>query len=194
MIKTIAYLLSFLAFLMAAGCAKPPAAGLAPASRQDIAELTQSINALGTNVDPDEARRAAQIAYEYPLQLAKEYRITDHPLIHNVKVNRGTRPRGLCWQWADDLQIRLLQENFQTLALHRAIANSDNPILIEHSTVIISSLGGDQNQGIVLDPWRYGGALFWSPTLSDPKYKWIPRAEVFAKKRQRAKRRLAGAS
>ena len=35
------------------------------------------------------------------------------------------------------------------------------------------------------DPWRYGGTLYWAPTLQDAKYTWVPRAQVFAMKRAR---------
>ena len=40
-------------------------------------------------------------------------------------------------------------------------------------------------QGIVLDAWRDGGALFWARTTADPAYRWQPRAEVFRQKRAR---------
>ena len=185
MIRHFTKLLAILALTIAAGCAGPPTGGYPLASQNDIAALASAIKALGNNIDPAEAERAAQIAMLYPNQLAKEYGITDHPLIHNTKVNRGRRPRGLCWHWAQDLETRLAQENFKTLTLHRAIANSNSAILIEHSTVIISQIGDGQDQGIVLDAWRNGGALYWAPTLKDKKYTWIARAKVFETKRAR---------
>ena len=157
----------------------------ATASRADIAELTTGIMALGEGIDPEEAARAAKISYEYSLQLRREYQVTDSALVHNSKVNMGLRPRGLCYHWADDLEARLKQENFQTLQLHRAIANSTN-IRIEHSTAIVSRRGDTMQQGIILDPWRFGGRLFWSEVPDDKKYIWIPRQDVFAAKRARA--------
>ena len=39
--------------------------------------------------------------------------------------------------------------------------------------------------GMVLDPWRYGGTLYWAETLKDEKYTWVPRQQVFALKRAR---------
>jgi hypothetical protein len=66
----------------------------------------------------------------------------------------GLKPRGLCWHWARDIEARLKQENFQTLELHRAVANSDNVFRLEHSTAVISRRGDTFAQGIVLDPWR----------------------------------------
>ncbi len=144
----------------------------------DIPGLTQAVQRLAPTIDPNEAARAAQISYSYSAELAVAYNVTDAPLIHNTKVNQGLRPRGLCWHWADDLEARLRQEQFKTLVLHRAIANSDT-ILIQHSTVIVSAKGQDMEDGIVLDPWRYGGRLFWAPMAEDTRYRWLPRRTVF---------------
>ena len=179
-IRKLAHLFPFLAFVVLAGCATVPTQ--AP---DEVSRLAAGIMALNPSVDPEEAQRAAQISITYPWQLRREYGVTDPPLIHNMKVNAGTRPRGLCWQWADDMQARLAQENFQTLRLHRAIANADSRILIDHSTVIIAAVGDDMFDGMVLDPWRYGGTLFWAPTREDAKYTWVPRQKVFAMRRAR---------
>jgi hypothetical protein len=178
---------ALLAVLWLAACAAPPPA---PDTRQ-IAALAHAITALGPDVSATEATRAAQIAYRYPLRLAAQYGITDPPLIHNTKVNIGLRPRGLCWHWAQDLEKRLAQESFQTLTLHRAIANFENPLRIEHSTVIVSAKGDDMFHGIVLDAWRKGGRLTWVPTLEDTAYKWRPRRAVLTAKRKRRARRSA---
>ncbi len=183
MINKIAGVISLLAFLIVSGCSS---AIPTPTDRQ-IVELASAIRALGPDVDPAEAARAAHIAYTYPLQLAQQYQITDPPILHNIKVNRGTRPRGLCWHWAQDMETRLAQGDFQTLDLHRAIGNSEIALRIDHSTVVISTKGGAMNDGLVLDPWRYGGKLFWGKPLADTKYDWITRVEVFALKNARAK-------
>lgn len=182
-------LLSLVSLLLVAGCgATPPSSTTQLSEKNLILQLDSSIKQLGPDVDPEEAARAARIAYEYTAVLKRQYQIVDPPLVHNTKVNMGIKPRGLCKDWADDLEARLQLENFQTLDLHRAIANSDSAILIEHSTVIVSRRGEDMYKGIVLDPWRYGGTLFWSKVTEDPKYKWIAREVVFARKRARAAR------
>nr|WP_239479728.1 hypothetical protein [Actibacterium sp. 188UL27-1] len=153
------------------------------ATQTEIAELARGIRALGPDVDPVEAERAAQITYSYTRQLAIQYQITDPPLVHNTKVNLGFKPRGLCWHWAEDIERRLKQEGFKTLTMHRAIANADNQWRIDHSTAIISARGDDMYDGIVLDPWRKGGVLFWDELRDDTRYKWRPRAVVLAEKR-----------
>lgn len=189
-------LLGVLALMTAAGCATmPPTGGPGPARPDEIAELARSIQAMDPQIDPEEARRAARVAYEETHRLAIAYQITDGPIVHNTKVNMGLRPRGLCKHWAEDMEARLEQERFTSLELHRAIANADNPFRLEHSTVIISSRGASMYDGIVLDPWRQGGVLFWSTTRADTDYGWQPRRKVLEQKRLRAMKeaRLAAA-
>ncbi|MSU88525.1 hypothetical protein GE300_02690 [Rhodobacteraceae bacterium 2CG4] len=177
MFKTLHLLL----FLALAACGVPPGADMGPeiATPDQVAGLSRALQDLGPEVDPEEARRAARIAYDYTAVLAREYQITDTPLVHNTKVNMGIKPRGLCYQWADDLQARLAQERFRTLTLHRGIANYDKTFRIEHSTLIVSRRGDDMFAGIVLDPWRKGGRLTWVRTAED-EYDWIEQAKVFA--------------
>ncbi|PWE32479.1 hypothetical protein DDZ14_10480 [Maritimibacter sp. 55A14] len=179
--------LALLAMLTAAGCAaKTGPEGPPPATQSDISGLAQGIRGLGPEVDPEEAARAARIAYEYTHQLALEYEITDPPIVHNTKVNLGMRPRGLCKDWADDMEARLRQEDFATLDLHRAIGNAGIPLRLEHSTVVVSRRGDSVYDGLVIDPWRKGGVLHWTPIMEDEDYVWRARQEVFRQKiRQR---------
>lgn len=183
---TLLRLLPLLAMLVTAACATMPPGGPPRGEARQIAELTAAIAALDPQVDPEEAARAARLSYEWTHKLALDYQITDPPLVHNTKVNMGLKPRGLCWHWAEDMERRLKQENFVTLEMHRAIANADNPFRIDHSTAIISARGESMFDGIVLDPWREGGVLFWEHTREDTDYNWRPRGMVLSEKRERA--------
>jgi len=168
-----------LMLLALAACSAPPDTR-APVTRDDVAVLARAIMALSPEVDPEEAARAARISYDYTRTLAIQYQIEDAPLVHNAKVNSGRKPRGLCWHWAEDMERRLKAENFETLDIHRAIANWDN-WRIEHSTALISPKGDTMFNAIVVDPWRKGGVLTWVPTLEDDRYEWTPQLEVLRK-------------
>lgn len=178
------------AFFLFVSCCFLAACGVAPEKRapatyEEISALAAEIRLLGPQVDPDEAMRAAQIAYAHTRELAIQYQIVDPPLIHNTKVNMGLKPRGLCWHWAEDMESRLNEENFETLVMYRAIANADNPYRIDHSTAIIAAKGTGMYDGIVLDPWRTGGYLFWDQVREDTRYEWVQRELVLdAKRRQ----------
>ena len=152
------------------------------AQPDEVAALAMRLQTLSPDVDPKEARRAAEVTYETTYALAVAYQITDPPLIHNTKVNAGTKPRGLCYHWAEDLEARLNEEDFETLAITRAIANADNPLLIDHSTAVITAAGAPMEAGVVVDPWRYGGRLFWENVSADKRYDWHPREDVLRAK------------
>ena len=159
------------------------------ASQGEIRRLEATILAMRDDVDPAEAARAAQIAFEHTRTLAIRYEIVDPPLIHNTKVNMGLKPRGLCWHWAEDMENRLNAENFETLEMKRAIAEGRG-VRIDHSTAIISAAGEDHTKGVVLDPWRNGGVLFFAPVAEDTRYFWEAREVVLG--RRRDLRELAG--
>lgn len=186
MVSRRRFTLSILSLACVSACA-----GYVPEQAPDeVAQLARGIQALNPKIDPVEAQRAALLSVTYPKQLKQEYGVTDPPIMHNIKVNAGTRPRGLCWHWAEDMQKRLDQEQFETLTTHRAIANAHTRLLIDHSTVILSATGDAMNEGMVLDPWRYGGVLYWAPTLEDEKYTWVNRQEVFAMKRAQRRNQI----
>lgn len=163
------------AFCVLAACAPT---GPSQGSSSDVVALAQAIRAMSPEIDAAEATRAAELSYRYTFQLAQAYEITDPPLIHNAKVNAGTKPRGLCYHWAADMQRLLTDAGFTTLEVQRAIANADSRILIEHSTAVITAKGAAMHSGIVIDPWRQGGTLFWSPVQQDTRYPWKTRTEV----------------
>lgn len=168
-------LFALLSLLVVTACTTAPPE---PGSPPQIAALAREIQSLSPQVAPAEAARAARIAYAETYRLALAYQITDPPLIHNAKVNAGTKPRGLCYHWAEDMERRLNAEGFVTLEMTRAIANSETRFLIEHSTAVITAKGAPMADGIVLDPWRDGGRLFWSQVGSDTRYDWLPRIDV----------------
>lgn len=163
--------------LVLSGCSQAPKT----VDQADIDRLARQLQSLSADVDRSEAERAAAIAYSYPLQLREEYNVTDGPIIHNTKVNNGLRERGLCVHWAEDMEKRLKAEGFRTLQIHRAIAEGSE-FRIDHSTAIISARGDAFDEGVVLDPWRYGGLLYWAPTREDPRYDWEPQLVVLERK------------
>jgi hypothetical protein len=182
---------SLLLLLLLQACAgSNGSVNISPAADQRrIVELDRAILSLGDNIDPGEASRAARVAVEYSRQLAREYEVSGSPIFHNMMVNLGIKSRGLCVHWTRDLRDRLDEEDFRSLDLHWAIANYESLFRIEHSTVVISARGDDLQQGLVLDPWRNAGDLYWSPTREDKEYRWRPQAEIHALKEQRAETR-----
>ena len=169
----ILVLWAMLMALTLSGCAVPQPT----ANQDDIDELAQAIQSLGPEVDPIEAQTAAAISYTYSQHLAREWNVTDPAIIHNAKVANGFREYGLCNDWAQAMPRRLRQEGFRTLELHWA-TSPPTPFRIIHHSALISAKGDSMYDGIILDPWRNSGALFWGPVREDTRYNWRPRMEV----------------
>ena len=55
------------------------------------------------------------------------------------------------------------------------------PSVFDHSTAIIAPAGAAWDAGVVVDPWRYGGELFWAPVAEDKAYDWGEREAVLRK-------------
>lgn len=138
-----------------------------PEARQasESAALAEKLRALSPQVDPAESQRAADAAVRYPLQLAREWHVTPPAIFNNMLVNAGIHPRGLCFQWADALTVKLMTLDLHTLEIHRGVARLGKPR--EHSCVVLTAPGRNFNRGIALDAWRHCGRLRWSPVATD---------------------------
>ncbi len=141
----------------------------APTAKTDRVALAQHLRELAPTVAPAEAELAADTAFDYPLQLAAEYHVMPPAIFNNVLINLGIHSRGRCFEWADDLTVKLMTLNLRTLELHRGVARLGTKH--EHSCVVLTAPGQSFTNGIALDAWRHCGHLAWSPVLHD-KYPW----------------------
>ena len=148
----------------------PDAFHAAHAQREQA--LTGHILALGPGVDPAEAAAVAQLALTYPLELASSYRLTKPPITHNMLVNIGLKPRGLCVHWTEDLLRKLAELELRTLDLYWGVAYPTSPFRLEHSTPVVTARGQAFEHGILLDAWRNSGELFFAPVSDDTRYAW----------------------
>lgn len=140
------------------------------ATSADDPELRSQIIALAPGIDPDEARRVAEIAYTTGRDLKKEWKVVWPPGLQNFLVNTGRRKGGLCFQFAERLLWRLSAQNWNTLEFHWA--ESFETTMSEHNVIVVTAKGQNFYKGILLDNWRYGGRLVWGFIVDDPHYKW----------------------
>jgi len=127
------------------------------------------------NMNPAVSLRDATVishmAVFYPQVLTNRYKLTSPPLLHNIMVNTGRRPRGLCINWTEDLIKRSLELDPSTLDIYWAVSNRGN-MLREHSTLLVTARGMPLLSGYIIDPWRNSGNVYWKKATQDPKYKW----------------------
>jgi hypothetical protein len=138
--------------------------------RVRIMNLQADLESVGAGIDTSDAAMLAEIAIRYSRQLAAEYRVVRPAILHNLLVRSGLRKRGLCYQWAEDLMKRLLRIHQSSFQFHWGVAYQGSQ-LREHNSVVVTGREGDFRQGIVLDPWRHSGDLFWTRVTED-RYPW----------------------
>jgi hypothetical protein len=140
------------------------------AYRQRIGLLQNDLAALNQQADLHEARQVAETAIFYSRHLADEYRLVQPAVLHNVLIRVGLKERGLCYHWTEDLLEQLQTLDLSTYQLHWGVAYRGSQ-LREHNSVVITARGKMFETGMVLDPWRNSGDLYWSLIKTD-RYPW----------------------
>lgn len=158
--------------------AATPAEGLKDRTyREKVRHLEQELCALSRTSDKAEARRVAETALRESAVLAEEYQIFRPAVAHNLMVVMGIKDRGLCYHWTEDLMKRLQTLELKSFQLHWGVAYRGSE-LREHNCVVITASGQGFHKGIVLDPWRNSGNLYWARVTQD-SYPWkeLPRSD-----------------
>jgi hypothetical protein len=162
----------FLLYFFLAGCAVT-----APAvSQTKIMELSRLLYALDTNIPQDEAIRLSRDIFHETQKLTKEFELTSPPVFHNFLVNIGIRKKGLCYHWSDALYMHFLQKKYPHFEFHLLGANIGK-YFSEHNALVVVSKKGEVLDGVLIDPWRNSGKLYFSKVGKDKKYQWKHREE-----------------
>jgi hypothetical protein len=138
--------------------------------RAQIRSLQKELVALGKDISDKEALLVADAAVHASLSLADEYQLVRPPLYHNFLVNLGIKKRGLCIHWTRDLLKNLRQLDQKSFHFYWAVAYREFPFFI-HSSVVVTARNQPFEEGLVLDPWRNSGRLYWTPVKAD-RYPW----------------------
>ncbi len=66
-------------------------------------------------------------------------------------------------------------QGYQSFDLRWGVANRGD--LDEHNSVVVVAKGAPFWSGLLIDPWRNSGELYWSKLGDDPEYKWVENLE-----------------
>lgn len=149
------------------GCAHQPDNKAEQQAR--IATLATALQTLSPDASEQEARNFATVAVHTAANLREQYQVNATPWIHNIEVNSGIKPRGLCFHYANDLSAKLQPLAPPHWQLYSVQANPKQ--LLEHNAIVITGAGKPWQSGIVLDGWRNSGVLYFGPVIED-KYPW----------------------
>ena len=139
-------------------------------TQNEIAAVKAQLMTLGPNIDPKEAELLAYEAVNYPKVLANQYDLVRPAYLQNILVNYGYRDNGLCWQWTRDMAKHIQARQWKSFDFYHGTANRRR--FNEHNSLVVTAKGKGVRDGMLLDPWRNSGELYWVRTKDDPKYYW----------------------
>ena len=119
----------------------------------------------------EEAKIIARTTVQESGKLTQRYEVSSWPTFHNLLVNLGLKKRGLCCHWTEDLIEALSGLQLEDYRVIWAVSKHGS--FWEHNSVAVINKNHKFASGIILDPWRNGGELFWGK-ISGDKYNWNP--------------------
>lgn len=155
-----------LAFFLA-GCAVTPPS----VPQTEVTQLSLLLQSLDSSIPESEAMRLSQDIFRKTQTLTKEFELTSPPVFHNFLVTVGLREKGLCYHWSDALYAYLSRKHYVSFEFHLAGANIGE-YFYEHNALVVVARGGNVEEGIIIDPWRDSGKLYFSTVEDDSEYKW----------------------
>ncbi len=162
------YLCKFfiLSFLLV-GCAVT----LPSVSQIKIMQLSQLLQSLDENTTEKEATSLSQNIFYETQKLTKEFELTSPPLFHNFLVNVGIREKGLCYHWSDALYLHLSEKTYSSFRFH-LIGTHIGEYWYEHNALVVVAQNSIVDEGVIIDPWRDSGKLYFSKVKYDSRYQW----------------------
>ena len=160
-------LCSALLVVLIASCVNP---GTSALHVEQARRLSRDLQQLSATVNAHEADQIAVTAVEQSIRMSEDYKPVRLPWLNNGLVNIGLRKRGLCYQWRNDLFPHLFRLKSKTLKLNLATARRGT--CLEHNSIVVTAEDLPFERGLILDPWRKGGRLWWGRFDQD-KYPWV---------------------
>lgn len=160
----------YIAFILVAfyGCTNQPHTPL------HVNNLEKQLISLDTNISKEDAKKLSQEMISFALKLKKDYKLVSPPLYHNFLVNIGVKKRGLCWHFAYDMLFHAKALNLSSFDYYIGGANI-NDYWQEHNSLVVTCKQCKFDKGIILDPWRNSGILYFSKVKDDKNYAWTQR-------------------
>ncbi len=140
-------------------------------------ELAILLSSLSDKVNKKEAQVLSYEMYKQANFLKESYNLVSPPLFHNFLVNIGVKEKGYCWHFAIDLLKYARSLKLKSFDYYFAGANLGD-YWKEHNTLVVTCKACSFEDGIILDPWRNSGELFYSKVKDDDKYVWSQRGEI----------------
>jgi len=140
-------------------------------SQSKIEELSFLLKSLDNSIPQKESMDLSKDIFYKTKQLTEEYEMTSPPQLHNFFVTVGIREKGLCYHWSDALYLYLSAKKYDSFEFHLMGANIGE-YFSEHNALVVVAKGGKVKEGVIIDPWRKPGELYFAKVKDDPDYVW----------------------
>ena len=134
------------------------------------------LQTLDSRIPLNEARLLSQEIFLESAKLRKKFKPVSEPHFNNFLINIGIKERGLCYEWSDALYVHFKKSRYSHFDFHLLVANQGE-YFFEHNVLAATAKGGDVMDGVIIDPWRKPGEVYFSKVKDDARYTWRHRAE-----------------
>jgi hypothetical protein len=142
-------------------------------NKQILSILLQSMS---EDISQIEANTLAYEIYEETKKLRKKFDPVSEPHVNNFLINVGVKEEGLCYQWSDALYLHFKKRDYVHFTFHLLVADKGK-YFSEHNVMVVVAKGKPVMDGVIIDPWRKPGELYFSKVKEDTQYNWIHREE-----------------
>ena len=133
--------------------------------------LSALLQGLDENISALEAKTLSkEIIYQVD-KLRQKFEPVAEPHFNNFLINAGVKKEGLCYQWSDALYLHFSQQNYRHFDFHLLVADKGK-YFSEHNVMVVTAKEGNAMEGIIIDPWRNPGSLYFSKVKEDRVYEW----------------------
>ena len=145
-------------------------------SQSRVEELSRLLKSLDSSISSRQAKSLSDEIFQETGKLRKKFNPTSQAHFNNFLINAGVKEKGLCYEWSDALYLHFSKKEYAHFEFHLLVSNKGE-YFYEHNVMVVVAKGGEVLEGIVIDPWRNSGELYFSKVSEDKKYRWKHRGE-----------------
>jgi len=165
------YLLSLFILLFFSACTSSP-----EVRQNKPAGLTALLYSLDADISLEEAEKLSkEIIFEID-KLRQKFDPVSEPHVNNFLINVGVKKQGLCYEWSDALYMHFKHKQYPHFSFHLLVADKGE-YFFEHNVMVVTAKEGKVMDGVIIDPWRKPGSLYFSKVQDDQGYDWKWRKE-----------------
>ena len=147
-----------------------------PSHSQTSNSLSILLQSLARDISQTEADTLAREMYQETEKLREKFDPVSEPHVNNFLINVGLKEQGLCYQWSDALYLHFKKQHYAHFSFHLLVADKGK-YFSEHNVMVVVAKGKSVMDGVIVDPWRNPGELYFSKVKEDKQYNWSHRKE-----------------